>query len=287
MEQQEIDLTRGARHTEIPTGKKIVAILVTLLCLAAVAIVCTGLGGIIWFEGREVDISVETSGKTYTESVSFKVENVIGMDLLLGKKEGGAAILQKQNGEEWVDVCEIRFVGSDGAAISAKYGGMFSHLAPGGALEYKLDGKLLETMESGTYRLAVYYISEEQYEDYLHGLAARIEQSLAEERSLAEQSEESAEESEDERSDAVSEPEEGSEESEETEAPESADEASEESEEPSEEPVPMPEIQALYKVFTFVSREDGVVEESETTAGAADKQEESLIGEPLQTGSDE
>ena len=272
MENREIDLDRGARHTEIPTGKKIVAILVTLLCLAAVAVVCTGLGGIIWFEGREVDISVETSGKTYTESVSFKVENVLGMDLLLGKKEGGAAMLQKKVAGGWEDVCEIRFTKGNGAAVSAKYGGMFSHLAPGGALEYTLDGKLLETMESGTYRLAVYYISEEQYEDYLHGLAAQIEQSLAEERAAAEASED---ELSGENSEAESEPEESEEPPEESE--ESQEESGEEPAESAQEPeqaeseeVPMPEIQALYKVFRFTSREDGVVEESETTAGAAD-----------------
>lgn len=274
MEEQkpEIDLEHGVRHTEIPTGKKIAAIFVTLLCLAAVAVVCTGLGGIIWFEGREVDISVETSGKTYTESVTFKVENVLGMDLLLGREKGTPAMLQKQTGEGWTDVCEISFSKGSGAAVSAKYGGLFSHLAPGGSLEYRLDGKLLETMESGTYRLAVYYISEEQYEDFLNGLAERIEQSLAAERSAEETvpEEESADVSETESADFESSAEETSEESPE----ESAEEPEESSEEISAE-VPVPEIQALYKVFTFKSREDGVVEESETTAGAADKQEES------------
>ena len=173
-----IDLDIEAKQQEITTGKKIVAVLVTLFCFAVVTLVCMGIGGLLWHEGREVDISVETSGKQYTESVTFRIENILGMDLLLGEKEGRTAKLQKQNGEEWEDICEIRFSAGNGGTVSAKYGGQFSYLAPGDALLYRLDGELLDRMESGVYRLAVYYISEEEYESYLLSLAERIEASL-------------------------------------------------------------------------------------------------------------
>lgn len=268
MEQNGFDPDREICRQEITPAKKVVALLVSFLCLAVVIAVCVGLGSILLFEGREVDISVATSGEHYTERVTFKVENVLGMDLLLCEEEGASAMLQKFSENEWVDVCEIRFSRENGAAVSAKYGGQFSHLAAGESLHYTLDGTLLEQMESGTYRLAVHYISEEGYAKYLEELAERIEASIdaaAGEPEVPETSEESVRD----ESTEESAPEVGPESEDGDTDPEgSAGEVSEESEEP--EPVPVPEIQALYKVFSFKSRED-VVEESETTAGSLDQ----------------
>ena len=271
-EHGKIDLDIEAKQQEITTGKKIVAVVVTLICFALVTFICMGIGGLLWHEGREVDISVETSGKQYTESVTFRIENILGMDLLLGEKEGRTAKLQKQNGEEWEDVCEIRFSAGNGGNVSAKYGGQFSYLAPGDALLYRLDGELLDSMESGTYRLAVYYISEEEYENYLLSLAERIEASLHADEfdETTEPEEEVSGETSEEAFEAAAEKPESTEESAESEGDESdPDEETEEPDEPA-----APEIRALYKVFTFRSKEDGIVEESETFAESVKEESE-------------
>lgn len=271
IENSGIDLDVEAKQQEITTGKKIAAVVVTLFCFALVTVICMGIGGLLWHEGREVDISVETSGKQYTESVTFRIENILGMDLLLGEKEGRTAKLQKQNGEEWEDVCEIRFSAGNGGNVSAKYGGQFSYLAPGDALLYRLDGELLDRMESGTYRLAVYYISEEEYESYLLSLAERIEASLHADESeeTGEPAEETGPEMSAEESETASE---GPESAEGSDGGDDGSETCEETEEPDEPAVP--EIRALYKVFTFRSKEDGIVEESETFAESVKEESE-------------
>lgn len=247
------------QRREVTPGKKLVGVLVCLLCLAAAAGAVFGIGNLLLHEGREMDISVDTSGERYTESVTFVIENVLGMDLLLDEQPGSAAKVQRKIGEEWEDVCEIRFLQDNGAAVSAKYGGMFSHLAPGESLTCRLESGLLETLESGTYRLAVYYISEEEYTAYLYKRAEAIEASLL--------AEDDPDESEEGAGSEAAESGDGGTDSEQ-ESGETGAEGSELSPEESEmspEEIPEPETRALYRVFTITSKADVIVESGDLT----------------------
>lgn len=141
--------------------------------------ICFAAGALIWHQGQEVDVSVDTSGEHFTESVSFTVRNVLGMDILIDERDASCAVLQYHSEGIWTDVCEIGFVASDSTAVSVKYGGMYAHLAPGAALEYALDRELLDTLPSGRYRVAIPYISEEAYLAYLNDRAEEIDESLA------------------------------------------------------------------------------------------------------------
>lgn len=151
---------------------------ILLLCFAMVVGLCVGVVQFLLMQGREVALSVETSGDSFTESVTITVRNVLGMDILIDEQERSCAMLQYRDGEAWTDISEIRFVSADNVALSAKYGGMYAHLAPGGELHYELDGKRLETLPGGEYRIAIRYISENEYIDYLHARAREIEASL-------------------------------------------------------------------------------------------------------------
>ncbi|MBO7158581.1 MAG: hypothetical protein J6W31_08255, partial [Clostridia bacterium] len=152
--------------------------------------------------------------------------NVLGMDILIDESRDSCAMLQFLQDGEWVDVCEIRFVREDSAAISVKYGGMYAHLEPGKTLTYCFSQELLGEMVSGEYRVAIPYISEEEYLRYLQERGEEIDESLEE----AKKEEESAEETSDE-------------------------ESLEESSLPPEE-IQAPEIHVLYEEFVFVGRQD-------------------------------
>ena len=151
---------------------------ILLLCLALVVGLCVCVVLLLLKQGQEVEVSVATSGDTFTESVTITVRNVLGMDILIDEQARSCAMLQYHDGKEWTDISEIRFVSADSIALSAKYGGMYAHLAPGGELYYELSGDQLETLPGGEYRIAIRYISENEYIDYLHARAREIEASL-------------------------------------------------------------------------------------------------------------
>lgn len=232
--------------------KRLFPAAVVLLCLFLMGGLCVGVVHLLLRQGQEVDVSVATSGDSFTESVTITVRNVLGMDILIDEQERSCAMLQYREGDAWEDVCEIRFVQEDSAALSAKYGGMYAHLTPGGELHYRIDGEQLETLPGGEYRIAIRYISENDYIGYLHARAREIEASL----DAASRSEATSEDAEpgEELSAEDSVPEDPAESEE---AVDSADEsaASEVSEEPGE--ISAPKTQIFYKEFLVISRPDG------------------------------
>jgi hypothetical protein len=207
-------------------GGKAAAFLLILVCFILFGGVCFAAGSLLWRQGQEMEVSIETSGEGFTSSVTFTVSNVLGMDILIDESRDSCAMLQFLQDGEWVDVCEIRFVREDSAAISVKYGGMYAHLEPGKTLTYCFSQELLGEMVSGEYRVAIPYISEEEYLRYLQERGEEIDESLEE----AKEEEESAEETSDE-------------------------ESLEESSLPPEE-IQAPEIHVLYEEFVFVGRQD-------------------------------
>ena len=153
--------------TEQPKPRKrAVAFLLTFLCFLLFGGICFLAGSLLLHQGQEVVISVETPGTEFTESVTFTVSNVLGIDILVDERKESCAMLQFNRDGEWEDVCEIRFIQEDSAVLSVKYGGMYAHLAPGMELTYCLDEKILSSMTSGEYRIAVSYISEEEYLEF-------------------------------------------------------------------------------------------------------------------------
>lgn len=224
-------------------GRRAVLVIVTVLIFLVFGGVCFAAGALIWYQGQEVDVSVDTSGEHFTERVTLTVSNVLGMDILIDEREGSCAMLQFYEGGVWTDVCEIDFVGSDSTAVSVKYGGMYAHLAPGAALEYSLGEELLHALPSGRYRVAIPYISEESYLAYLQKRAEDIDESLEAELSADEESEEASEE------ESLSTPEEQSDVSEEEEA------------------VLLPEVETFYKEFSITNRADGTESTEEPSQG--------------------
>lgn len=211
--------------------KRALAFLLTFLCFLLFGAICFFAGSVLIRQGQEVKISVDTSGEEFTESVTFTVSNVLGIDILVDEGKESCAMLQFNQDGEWVDVCEIRFVQEDNAVLSVKYGGMYAHLAPGMELRYCLDQEILNSMTSGEYRIAVSYISEAEYLEYLQERAEEIDESLEEalENGALSVSEVSAELSQEEDM---------------------------EEEQPDEEDAPKPEVQIFYKEFVFVSQQD-------------------------------
>ena len=224
-----------------------------LLCLFLVGGLCVGIVRLLLEQGQEVAVSVDTSGDEFTESVTITVRNVLGMDILIDERARSCAMLQYRDGDDWTDVCEIRFVQEDSIALSAKYGGMYAHLTPGGELQYQLDGEQLESLPGGEYRIAISYISENDYINYLHARAGEIEASLDAETS----SDALPEESDPDTDDPADPPMDNS-------TDDAASEASAESEEDvsagdtSEggEEISAPKTQVLYKEFFIISRPD-------------------------------
>lgn len=217
---------------------------VLLLCLALVIGLCISVIQLLLRQGQEVALSVETSGETFTESVTITVRNVLGMDILIDEQERSCAMLQYRDGKDWKDISEIRFVPADNVALSAKYGGMYAHLAPGGELHYELEGEQLETLPGGEYRIAIRYISENEYIDYLQARAREIESALDEaqesEASLPEEDGSSADDS-DPQGTVVSAPEDDP----------VFEEVSVDAED-----VPSPKTQVLYEEFIVISKSD-------------------------------
>lgn len=164
----------------ISIKRRIFAFLAVLLCLCAVVGISAGIGRLIWEQGREVAVSVDTKGKLYTETVTVTVSNVLGMDLLIDERDGCCAMLQYAGEDGWTDVSAIRFAEADASTVSAKYGGMFVHLAPGGELTYHMDEEQLQDLPSGQYRIALRYISEDAYGAYLRDISAQLEEAWAE-----------------------------------------------------------------------------------------------------------
>lgn len=158
--------------------KTLFSVAVLLLCLLTMVLLCVGALHVLLRQGQEVEVSVETSGEQFTESVTVTLRNVLGMDILIDEQENSCAMLQRRVGDVWENVSEIRFVQEDSAALSAKYGGMYAHLAPGGELLYELDGEQINSLPGGEYRIAIRYISEKAYTDYLNARAREIETSL-------------------------------------------------------------------------------------------------------------
>lgn len=227
----------------VPSRKRRVLLAaVTFLILLLFGGICFAAGALIWYQGQEVDVSVDTSGEHFTERVSFSVSNVLGMDILIDEREDSCARLQFYESGVWLDVCEIEFVKSDSTAVSVKYGGMYAHLAPGAKLEYELNRDLLAELPSGRYRIAIPYISEESYLTYLQNRAEDIDESL-----------------ESELSDALSQ-----DENEDTES-----ETSEESEESGEESaeIVLPEVEIFYKEFSITNRVDSTESKDEPSQG--------------------
>lgn len=228
--------------------------LILLLCLALVVGLCVCVVLLLLKQGQEVEVSVATSGDAFTESVTITVRNVLGMDILIDEQERSCAMLQYHDGGDWKDISEIRFVSADSIALSAKYGGMYAHLAPGGELYYELSGEQLELLPGGEYRIAIRYISENEYIDYLYARAREIEASLdaetTSESSLAEGSEDASLPERDPEGDSA--PEDDSESpADESPAPEESSSASEIS---TPEPVPSPKTQLLYAEFIVISK---------------------------------
>lgn len=217
--------------------KRVLAFLLTFLCFLLFGGTCFFAGSFLLRQGQEVKISVETPGKEFTESVTFTVSNVLGIDILIDERKESCAMLQFNRDGEWEDVCEIRFVQEDSAVLSVKYGGMYAHLAPGMELKYCLDEKILSSMTSGEYRIAVSYISEEEYLEYLQERGEEIDRSLEEALENGEVSEE-------------------------TEIPEETEESADsvQDAETEEEDVdsPEPKTQVFYKEFVFVGRQETV-----------------------------
>lgn len=164
--------------------KRMLPAIMVLLCLLLVSGVCFLAAKLIWEQGQDVAVSVDTSGKEYTERVTVTVSNVLGMDLLLDERDHSCAMLQFYGEAGWEDVCEIRFVREDCTAISAKYGGMFAHLRPGEELTYCLQQEELESLQSGEYRIAIRYLIEDEYTRFLRAYARQLEHSFAAESSV-------------------------------------------------------------------------------------------------------
>ena len=219
--------------------RKVCVAVVTFLIFLLFGGVCFAAGALIWYQGQEVDVSVDTSGEHFTERVSFSVRNVLGMDILIDERDESSAVLQFYDSGVWTDVCAIEFIKNDSTAVSVKYGGMYAHLAPGAVLEYELDDALLEQLPSGRYRVAIPYISEEAYLAYLRERAEEIDESLE-----AELSAESTDESEAE--------------------PEESEESAETSET---EPPLRPEVEIYYKEFSITNRADGTESIDEPSQG--------------------
>ena len=93
--------------------KRMLPAIMVLLCLLLVSGVCFLAAKLIWEQGQDVAVSVDTSGKEYTERVTVTVSNVLGMDLLLDERDHSCAMLQFYGEAGWEDVCEIRFVRED------------------------------------------------------------------------------------------------------------------------------------------------------------------------------
>lgn len=218
----------GEETREKSTGRKVGAFVLVVICFLLFGGLCFAAGSLLWYQGREVEVSIDTSGEEFTSSVTFSVRNVLGMDILIDESKESCAMLQFLQDGEWEDVCEIRFVREDSAVISVKYGGMYAHLEPGMTLTYCLGEELLASMPTGEYRVAIPYISEEDYLLYLQERGEEIDESLEAEKEVSLE-EELSEETEFGEQDTVSE------ESAEAEAP---------------------EIQIFYEEFVFVSRMD-------------------------------
>lgn len=227
------------RGTERTGKNRAVLAVVTFLCFLLFGGICFAAGALIWYQGQEVDVSVDTPGEQFTERVSFAVSNILGMDILIDEREGSCAVLQFYDRGVWTDVSTLGFVLEDSTSVSVKYGGMYAHLAPGATLEYTLDESLLDTLPSGRYRIAIPYISEDAYLAYLQDRAEEIDESLEAERSETESAEEASEE--EQSSETVS-------------------------DSPAEEPALQPETEIFYKEFSFVNRADGA-ESGEPSGG--------------------
>ncbi len=226
--------------------KRLLSAVAVLFCLLLTGGFCFGVARLLFEQGQEVAISVDTSGEAFTESVTITVSNMLGMDLLIDERDSSCAMLQYWNGEEWEDVCEIRFVQENSASLSAKYGGMYAYLAPGKELQYRLNEQQLEILQSGEYRIAIQYIIEDEYLDYLHRRARQIEEALSADVSDGEESDGPSEESGADRVD-------GSEAS--------------GAEEPAEAVIAQPKTQTFYKSFRFISRADSSGETIDTSSG--------------------
>ncbi len=239
---------RGENMPETTHDRKhrVVLAVVTFLIFLLFGGICFAAGALIWRQGQEVDVSVDTSGEHFTESVSFTVSNVLGMDILIDERDGSCAVLQFYEDGVWTDVRELCFASKDSTSVSVKYGGMYAHLAPGAALEYELDDELLATLPSGRYRVAIPYISEEAYLTYLRERAEEIDESL--EAALSE--------------DASSADESDIETSQEHDKSDPSDaQTSEETE------MLLPEIEIFYKEFSITNRADGTESGKEPSQG--------------------
>lgn len=212
--------------------RRVGSFVLTALCFLLFGGICFAAGVLLWHQGQEVEVSVDTPGDTFTESVTFTVSNVLGMDILIDDREDSCAMLQYREDGKWVDICEIRFVREDSASISVKYGGMYAHLAPGAELEYRLDEALLSSLQGGEYRIAIPYISEDEFLKYLQDRAEEIDESLLEQSELSEEVDTDLS---------------GGEVSAESRAEEQNGEESE--------PVSAPKVQMFYKEFAIVGRE--------------------------------
>ena len=221
----------GEASCEKTTAGKAGAFLLIVVSFLLFGGICFAAGSLLWHQGQEVEVSVDAPGEEFTSSVTFTVRNVLGMDILIDENKQSCAMLQFLKDGEWLDICEIRFVREDSAVSSVKYGGMYAHLEPGKTLTYCLGEELLATMASGEYRVAIPYISEEEYLRYLQERGEEIDESLEAEKE-ASLEESPSEETESQEQDAPDE------ESEETKAP---------------------EIHVFYQEFVFVGRADASV----------------------------
>lgn len=122
---------------------------------------------VILWQDQDISVSIVSETEEGNKEVTISVRNTAGSTLLFYENDDITGKIEFLSDDGWVEYCDVIYTAGNACAISPVYGGTFASLEPGEDWKVSVPEDKVAAMKSGTYRIKMTYVTENQYNKYL------------------------------------------------------------------------------------------------------------------------
>ncbi len=141
----------------------------TLLVLALVFMIAFTLLAVqvlVW-QSQDISVDIVSDTEEGSNEVTISVKNTAGTVLLFHENDEMTGKIEYLSNDGWVEYCDVYYTQGNATAISQQYNGTFAELEPGEDWEITVPEEKVASMQNGTYRIKLAYVTENKYKKYL------------------------------------------------------------------------------------------------------------------------